>query len=219
MLYKTLFHIIAAAAGLLSVQTGEASGSCPVPSFQDSSVLEDFVEKVSVSAVSFNYEYVVDDGRARITGGGSIDMQGEAYLMNGDGLEVFCDGRTRWTVDRQSREVVVESYDPGQPDYTVNPAVLIQNFDKAFDIADSSVSSQGYACTLVPVSEDTGMAELAVRISPDGNSLVSADLKMSDGTVICFSVSSFSFSSPGDPGRFVFDVSALDSSYIVTDLR
>ena len=126
MLYKTLFHIIAAAAGLLSVQAGEASVSCPVPSFQDSSVLEDFVEKVSVSAVSFNYEYVVDDGRARITGGGSIDMQGEAYLMNGDGLEVFCDGRTRWTVDRQSREVVVESYDPGQPDYTVNPAVLIQ---------------------------------------------------------------------------------------------
>ena len=73
------------------------------------------MKKVSVSAVSFNYEYVVDDGRARITGGGSIDMQGEAYLMNGDELEVFCDGRTRWTVDRQSRKLLWSHTIPDSP--------------------------------------------------------------------------------------------------------
>ena len=40
---------------------------------------------------------------------GVLLIQGECYRAKGNGLEIYCDGATRWTVDPASKEVYVET--------------------------------------------------------------------------------------------------------------
>ena len=134
---------------------------------QQEEALDSFVKRISSSAVSFTYSCVIGDGGAEVTGEGTVDMQGDAYIVRGNGLEVYCDGRTRWTVDRQAQEAVVEAYDPDSPDYSVNPAALLRSFDKAFKVTCVSVSGKSLDYTLEPVSSGTDIAELRLSLSAD----------------------------------------------------
>lgn len=186
---------------------------------QQEEALDSFVKRISSSAVSFTYSCVIGDGGAEVTGEGTVDMQGDAYIVRGNGLEVYCDGRTRWTVDRQAQEAVVEAYDPDSPDYSVNPAALLRSFDKAFKVTCVSVSGKSLDYTLEPVSSGTDIAELRLSLSADASCLLSAGFTAKDGTAAEFAIPSFSFSALSDPERFVFDVSSLGSGYYVTDLR
>ena len=40
---------------------------------------------------------------------GSLLVQGECYRAVGNGMEIYCDGATRWTVDPDSKEVYIET--------------------------------------------------------------------------------------------------------------
>ena len=40
---------------------------------------------------------------------GALLVQGECYRAIGNGLEIYCDGQTRWTVDPASKEVYIET--------------------------------------------------------------------------------------------------------------
>ena len=204
-------------AGTLSVQHSYAAG--PV---QDAGeVLRKFVASVRTSSVSFDYTFSVTDRGTEIKGSGSARMQGDAYKVSANGLDVYCSGTVRWTVDRQAREVVIEACDPAQPDYTVNPVLLLGYFDKAFSVVSSVRNADGsFGFILEPVSDGTDMRTLAIRLSPDGKCLTNAGFATDGGMTAEFVIASFATSPPDDdPSAFSFDVSCLDSSYVVTDLR
>ena len=40
---------------------------------------------------------------------GALLVQGECYRAIGNGMEIYCDGTTRWTVDPASKEVYIET--------------------------------------------------------------------------------------------------------------
>ena len=40
---------------------------------------------------------------------GTLLVQGECYRAVGNGMEIYCDGATRWTVDPASKEVYIET--------------------------------------------------------------------------------------------------------------
>ena len=40
---------------------------------------------------------------------GTLTIQGECYRAQGNGMEIYCDGVTRWTVDPEAKEVYVET--------------------------------------------------------------------------------------------------------------
>jgi hypothetical protein len=40
---------------------------------------------------------------------GVLLIQGECYRAAGNGMEIYCDGQTRWTVDPASKEVYIET--------------------------------------------------------------------------------------------------------------
>ena len=189
------------------------------PDVRADEILAGFVTEVSESSVTFTYSYSIIDRGTEVTGNGTVEMQGEAYIMSGDGLEIYCDGKTRWTVDRQSLEVVIESYDPETPDYTVNPAVLVGHFDRMFHVKSVSCTDTGFDYVLVPESAGTGISEMKISLASDGKRLLSAGFRTENGTVADFTIPSFSFSPVSDSGRFSFDTSSLDGSYVVTDLR
>ena len=91
---------------------------------------------------------------------GTLTVQGDCYRASGNGMEIYCDGTTRWTVDPQSKEVYIET--------SGGLEELLPYRDSLTELKLSEVKYQ-------PLSEDLSV--------------------------------------------FVFDVSALDSSWVVTDLR
>ena len=205
------------------------AGVGQVPSGNEA-VLEQFIGAVNSSVAVFGYEYVIDDGRTEITGGGSVRMQGESYFLEDNGLEVYCDGTARWTVDRTAREVIIEAYDPENTDYAANPALLLRHFGELFSVSSSDILPSGdFHFTLKPAaasgagpSAPTGIVSLEITLSSDAEHLSAASFKTKDGSTAAFMISSFSFYPISDPFSsfsFSFDTASLTPDYIVTDLR
>ena len=100
-------------------------------SFAQGSV-DDFFAKVGDSQVSFSYTFSVN-AQTKIQGSGALTVQDNAFKMSGNGLEVWCDGTSRWTVDASGKEAVIESVEENEATrYSANPALLLSNLDKAF---------------------------------------------------------------------------------------
>ena len=63
--------------------------------------------KLDSNRVEFTYSCTMnEDVPVRLDG--SIIAQGECYLAKGNGLEIYSDGKMRWTVDHQAKEVYIE---------------------------------------------------------------------------------------------------------------
>ena len=192
-----------------------------------SKTLSAFVDKVSVSLVSFDYSFTMPTKKARMTGEGTVKVQGGSFLVDGNGLEVWCDGATRWTIDRISEEALVESVDDSYDSYATNPALMIASIDDAFNevsfgaskfdgkVADSSVLSH--------VRKGKGSMDIALLklFFKSGTSvLIGAEVTLNDGSVSTFIITNLRFDTSGKTKEsFRFDEKTLDSSYVVTDLR
>ena len=96
---------------------------------------------------------------------GTLTVQGDCYRASGNGMEIYCDGTTRWTVDPESKEVYIEAAGG------IEELVPWQDNLEDLSLTELKLSEVKYQ----PLSEDLSV--------------------------------------------FVFDVSALDSSWVVTDLR
>ena len=112
--------------------------------------------KLDVSRVRVNYSFVMQ----KVYCNGTITVQIPCFKASGNGIDVYSDGVTRWTVDPESKEVYIENAE-GPDDYA----------KYLLDIEDLKLSD----LVSTPISDDLSM--------------------------------------------FVFDVSKLDSSWVVTDLR
>ena len=91
---------------------------------------------------------------------GNLLIQGDCYRAKGNGMEIYCNGTTRWTVDPESKEVYIEAAGG------IEELVPWQD-----NLEDLSLTDVRY----LPLSDD---------LSP-----------------------------------FTFDTTALDTSWVVTDLR
>lgn len=91
----------------------------------DSSPLHRLQERAASSEISFSYTYSASSGKVSMSGQGEVLLHGDAYRLEVDGLEVYCDGKDRWTLDKKAREVVVEPVAPGDADLSANPALLL----------------------------------------------------------------------------------------------
>ena len=75
-------------------------------------------DRINSSEISFSYTYSVSGGKVSMTGQGSAVLQGDAYILDVDGMEVYCDGTARWTLDRKAEELIQEGYRPwGAPSF------------------------------------------------------------------------------------------------------
>ncbi len=216
---KTITRIfIAAAAALLAL---------PPVSLSKSRTLEDFVGKVSASLVSFDYSFTMPTKKARMTGSGSVKVQGTSFFVDGNGLEIWCDGRTRWTIDRLSEEALVESVDDSFDSYATNPALMVTSIDDTFSEVSFGSSRFGGkvvdASVLSPVHKGKGSMDIAglkLFFKSGTATLTGAEVTLNDGSVSEFTITNLKFGEAGQSKEsFRFDEKTLESSYVVTDLR
>ena len=104
-------------------------------------------------------------------------------------MEIWCDGQTRWIVDRAAGEVVIEAVDASSSDWLTNPVAWLKQ------------SGDG----------------TPVRLQFRGDYPCSAMLSLPDGTKADFSFSDWTINQTAP--SFVLELQALPTSYIVTDLR
>ena len=192
-----------------------------------SKTLSAFVDKVSVSLVSFDYSFTMPTKKARMTGNGSVKVQGTSFIVDGNGLEIWCDGKTRWTIDRISEEALVESVDDSYDSYATNPALMIASIDNAFREESFGSSKFGGkvvdASVLTPANKGKGSMDIAglkLFFKSGTTILIGAEVTLNDGSVSEFTITNLKFEGAGKTKEsFRFDEKTLDSSYVVTDLR
>ena len=124
-MHRILVTIISAVASCaLSVSAGNA-GIMAHAGSDESGALDRLVSAMASSSVTFDYTYRFTPVSGPVLSGtGSVRFQGNSFIMKGNGLEIYCDGKSRWTIDRSAREAVAESFDAGHPDYLANPALI-----------------------------------------------------------------------------------------------
>jgi hypothetical protein len=190
-----------------------------------SDALTEFITRVSQSCVSFDYSYTLKKDRTNLNGSGSVKVQGDSFLLKGDGLEVWCDGKTRWVIDRVAEEAVIEPVDLSETDFAANPALLLTVVDKAFDEVSDATSKFGDKVAdvsiLSPREEVLGHTEITqfkMFFKSGTSELLGAELKLNDGSVSTFTLRNLIFSDQKE-APFRFDEKTLDDSYIITDLR
>jgi len=203
--------------------------ACGLDTGAKSKTLRDFIDKVSSSLVSFDYSYSMKTlkSNSRMTGSGNVKVQGNAFMMDGNGLEIWCDGKTRWTVDRLAEEALVEYVDDSGDSYATNPALMITSVDSAFqEISFEASKFQGKvvdASVLSPLRKgkySMDIAQLKLFFKSGTSIIVGAEAELNDGSVSEFTISQLVFSDLVETKEpFRFDEKTLDDSYIVTDLR
>ena len=97
-------------------------------------VLQDFSKAVSSHCANVSYSYKAVSG-ATVTGSGTLKLQGDSFFMNGDGLEIWCDGKARWTLDRAAGEMVIEAVDDFEEGIAAaDPAIILSSLDTHFKV-------------------------------------------------------------------------------------
>ena len=164
-----------------------------------------FLDKVAGKCVSFDYQFTTRTS-VPLTGKGKAVVRDNQYFVDGNGLEIYCDGVTRWTMDRAAGEVIVEAVDAATDDILSNPAIWLTGLDRAFSVQGN---------VLVPKKSGGALRWIELRFQ--GTTLTGAVITLSDGTLADFSLNHWNFSAPTP--SFILDVKALDKHFVVTDLR
>lgn len=182
---------------------------------QDYPEFDALYDKMSGSSITMECTYIFrQSSKPNITGKAVIVSQDSSYIMKGNGLDIYCDGTTIWTVDVNAKEIIIEVPVPDNVDIS-NPARLFGMLKDCFCITESFVSSVGTTYVLVPV-KPCGINACTVRISGGKLSGASFDI---DGGELTVEILSMSFDAVLPADKFSFDVDNLPGDYIITDLR
>ena len=171
--------VIGLAAFLLSL-SAFAQGSIPI------------LDRVPGRRVQFHYTYsLAKDGKpmTQVTDG-DVTVEDNAFLLSGLGLEVRSDGTTRWSIDREAEEVLIETVE--KEDLFTNPALFINSYKGYMDKIKVNASSQ--------------------------NSL-DVTLVLDEKTSARFVLKNIVFLDKQGKSDFPLDVKSLPDTYVITDLR
>ena len=100
---------------------------------QQPSFLDSLLGKSAQDCVVVDYEFATVMSGVKTTGEGTVEIQGNAYHMEGNGVEIYCDGSTTWMIDEDAMEVFIEAADSRSAGYLANPVLLLMNLEENAD--------------------------------------------------------------------------------------
>lgn len=113
------------------------------------------LDKVPGHRVSFHYSYSLSqkgEDFVPVTEG-NVTVEGNAYILQGLGMEVVSDGTTRWTLDREAREALVEKVE--KEDLFTNPALFISSYKHYMDQLKVNSSGEDSLDVTLTLDEET----------------------------------------------------------------
>lgn len=183
----------------------------PLMSFsQSNSSLERLFGDFESSCVCMGFTYDIEADAAKIVGKGDLQVQGNAYHMTGNGLEVFCNGTTSWVIDDSALEVIIE--EAGSSD-EAGPALILARLDKVFNVTSAR---DGKVFSMTP-KVDCGVLSAEVTFGEDGR-LRSGRFNLDGGETLNIRITYIRKEQKKDISFFCPDIE-FDSEWVVTDLR
>ena len=167
-------------AALLVSLSAFAQGSIPI------------LDRVPGHRVQFHYTYsLAKDGKpmTQVTDG-DVTVEDNAFLLSGLGLEVRSDGTTRWSIDREAEEVLIEKVE--KEDLFTNPALFISSYKGYMD---------------------------KIRVNASSSNSLDVTLVLDEETSARFVLKGIVFEPKQGKSDFTLDVKSLPDSYLITDLR
>lgn len=110
----------------------------------------------SGDVVSCSYSYTLK-GNVPIKGSGTAVICGTSYHISENGLDTWCDGNTVWTVDSESKEVVVSE---GGNSILANPGAyrsIVQNL---------RYDGRSLSCTIESQSSEMDFKASGITVTP-----------------------------------------------------
>ena len=84
---------------------------------------------ISDSCVTLECSYSMYVSQTRIEGEAEVVLQGKAFTMRGNGIEMYCDGTKVWTLDTSLKEVYVEDVESADVNAFLDPESADVKFD------------------------------------------------------------------------------------------
>ena len=150
------------------------------------------LDRVPGHRVQFHYTYSLSQGGKPMTQvtDGDVTVEDNAYLLSGLGLEMRSDGTTRWSVDREAEEVLIEKVE--KEDILTNPALFISSYKGYMD---------------------------RIKVNASSPNSLDVTLILDDDTAARFVLRNIVFLDKQGKSDFPLDEKSLPKSYVVTDLR
>lgn len=187
---------------------------------QENTPLVRFYDNLLSSCVEFDMSYSIRMSGVKLDGKGVLELQGDSWILVGNGMEIRCDGKTLWTVDPESKEVVIDSLsDDITAGIITNPAVMLINLRELFNLREVLPTKEGQSLiyTLYPKAESE-VSFVNMEILKGDSSLKQLTFSLEDGTSAVVNISSMK-SGKKKPAEYFSRSVNYDSSWIVTDLR
>ena len=187
---------------------------------QENTPLVRFYGNLLSSCVEFDMSYSIRMSGVKLDGKGVLELQGDSWILVGNGMEIRCDGKTLWTVDPESKEVVIDSLsDDITAGIITNPAVMLINLRELFNLREVLPTKEGQSLiyTLYPKAESE-VSFVNMEILKGDSSLKQLTFSLEDGTSAVVNISSMK-SGKKKPAEYFSRSVNYDSSWIVTDLR
>ena len=102
---------------------------------QDVALLDRLYEKFADSCVELEYTYTSKISGVNISGSGMLQIQGSMWHNEGNGIEIWCDGKTIWTADLAAEEVVIDSVSDASETELTNPALMFVHIKDLFNLS------------------------------------------------------------------------------------
>lgn len=149
------------------------------------------LDKVAGHRVHFHYTYSLSRAGADFAPvtDGQVTVEGNAYILEGLGMKVVSDGTTRWTLDPEAKEAVVEAVQ--KEDLFTNPALFIGSYRDYMD---------------------------KLQVNAAGSDNLDITLTLDEQTRARFVLSGIVYGEVQGKSDFSLDEKSL-SGYLVTDLR
>lgn len=175
--------------------------------------LDKLVKALDEQSASFEYTFSTDIG-FKMTGSGIVKVQGTCFYVKGNGLEVYSDGESIWTLDTAAKELYIDVIDQSGTDVS-NPAQILSSANTAF----TKQLTTSDMVVLVPKGKSEIKQIKLVMKDAAKPVLTKVSATTSDGTVTDFVIKNMKYSKLLPIETFRLDEKTLSKDYIVTDLR
>ena len=178
--------------------------------------LESLRKIFSSSPVAIVCDYETMIRNAKIVGHSELYVQGEMYTMHGNGLDVYCNGSTLWTLDESSREVIIESCSSQDKDYMSNPVLLLAELDNLFKTRSRKSLGSGREEYVLDAVAECGVAQATLVLNADGT-VSNGKFLLEDGNTLTVKVTSMKKAEEKQKS-FFSPQRKFGSDWIVSDL-
>lgn len=191
-----------------------------VSSAQNGSLLDRFYNNMASSCLSLDMKYSVQMPGVKVDGSGLLELQDDQWHLNGNGIEMWCNGSTIWTVDAFAKEVVIDRVSADDvSELMVNPAIMLIKINDLFKLKETVPGKDG--STLIYIlypKSDSFVSFVNLELSKSDASLKMTEFSLDDGTSVKVNVSSMKLMKK-KPASYYSQPVSYDSSWIVTDIR